>query len=176
MKSNSFTPVSIIISFCDDREDGWEISACGNANKKKEDMESGIALSQLEPKEDETRANKPDDHRPFKSPCRSYLTCDQQGNAITYSKGSEESTCLPMGEGKGLLDQGEDGGEDGSCGKVKEPETPEDKKGKKIHYFTRFKPGGLLPWRDGPSSLPFFLLNKFSLKRLFFMLTALMMQ
>jgi hypothetical protein len=71
MKSNSLPPIFMIIGLCDDRKDGWNVSACGSAEKKKEDVKTEIALCPLEPKEDEKNTHKPDDDRFLKSPGRS---------------------------------------------------------------------------------------------------------
>jgi len=71
MKSNSLPPIFMIIGLCDDREDGWNVSACSNAKKKKEDVKTEIALCPLEPEEDKKDTHKPDDNRFLKSPGRS---------------------------------------------------------------------------------------------------------
>jgi hypothetical protein len=43
-----------------------------------------------------------------------------------------------MRKRKAVLNQREDGRKDSAAGKVKEPETPEDKKGEKLHLFHPF--------------------------------------
>jgi hypothetical protein len=123
----------VIIGFRNDRKDRWEIRTRGKAEKKKEDMESGIALHPLKSKKDKASYHKSDDHCSLISPNGSKPSCDQKGEAIPYRERGEKTTCCPMGKRKAILNQGKNGGEYSACGKVKEPEAPEDEKGKKVH-------------------------------------------
>ena len=75
MKSNGLPPIFMIIGLCDDGEDGWNVSACGGAEKKKEDVKTEITPCPLEPKEDKKDTYKPDDDRFFESPGRSQSIC-----------------------------------------------------------------------------------------------------
>jgi hypothetical protein len=74
----------VIIGFRDGRKYRWEIRTRGKAEKKKEDVESGIALHPLKSKKDKASYHKSDDHCSLISPNGSKPSCDQKGEAITY--------------------------------------------------------------------------------------------
>jgi len=128
----------VIIGFRDNRNDGRKRGSSGNAENEKKDVESLVTLHPLKSKEGKARPHKSKDHCPLISPNGSKPSCDQKGKAITYGEGGEKSAGCSMGKGKAVLDQGEDGGEYGACGKVEKPETPEDEKGEKFHLLHPF--------------------------------------
>ena len=108
MNSNSLSPVPRFISFRDDRKDGWNIGSCGNTEKEEENVESEVTFCPLEPKENKPSAYESANHGSPITPNRGKTTCEQQGEAVTHREGGEESTCLPMGDGKAVFDQGEE--------------------------------------------------------------------
>ena len=135
MNAKSLSPVPRFISFCYDRKDGGNIGSCGNTEKEEENVEGEVTFCPWESKKDEANPYKSRDNRSFITPNRGKTTCEQQGEAVTNRKGGEESTCLPMGDGKAVFDQREEWRENGSGGKVKEPEAKEDEERKKLHLF-----------------------------------------
>jgi len=131
--------MSVIIGFSNNRKDGWEISTRDKAEKKKENMESDIALRPLKSKENKTSPHKSKDHRSLISPDGSKPSYDQKVEAVTDGEGGKESAGCPMRNRETILNQREERGEYSACGKVKKPETPEDEKGEKFHLLHSFQ-------------------------------------
>jgi hypothetical protein len=63
----------------------------------------------LEPEDDKANPHKSRDDCPSIPPSRGKSPRDQEGEAVTDAEGEEEPSCRPMGEGKSIFDQGEDG-------------------------------------------------------------------
>jgi hypothetical protein len=138
MKTKCLSPMSVIIGFRNNRKNGWEIRTRDKAKKKKEDKGSGIALRPLKSNENNTCPHKPKDHGFLISPNGTKSSCDQKGEAVTDGEEGKESASCPMGNGKAILNQGEEGREYSSGGKVEKPEAPEDEEGEKFHLFHSF--------------------------------------
>jgi len=138
MRPDHLPPMFVIIGFRNNWNDRRKIGSSGNAEKEKKDVESDIALHPLKSKQGNARPHKSNDHGSLITPNGSKPSCDQKGETITYGEGSEKSTGCSMGNGKAVLNQGKDGGEYSAGGKVKKPETPEDKKREKFHLLHSF--------------------------------------
>ena len=77
---------------------------------------------------------------------------------------------------RAIFDEGKDGEKDARVKKVEKPEAPEDEKREKSHLLDSFETRTALLRGEDLSVLSSSFFKTFSLKREFFMLTALMMQ
>ena len=141
MQPNGLAPMLLVIGFGDDGEDGGDIRPQGNPGEKADAVKGDVSLRPLEKQNGSGNTDEATDDRFFMSPHRGKAPYEKQGNAITKGKGGIEPPCLPVGEGMAVFNQREQGSEDGSGGKVDEPETPEDEERPEFHGCPMFGRG-----------------------------------